>query len=75
MNEAVFELLTAQSTFTRPVIEEQAKKHRVCPFEMSLDVSNWVDAVICDYNYVFDPNAHLKRFFLRVPRENICFNR
>ena len=42
VNEAVFELLTAQSTFTRPVIEEQAKKHRVCPFEMSLDVSNWV---------------------------------
>ena len=22
-----------------------------------------MDAVICDYNYVFDPNAHLKRFF------------
>ena len=35
----------------------------VCPFEMSLDVSNWADAVICDYNYAFDPQAHLKRFF------------
>ena len=35
----------------------------VCPFELSLDVSLWVDAVICDYNYVFDPNAHLRRFF------------
>ena len=32
-------------------------------FELSLDVSTWVDAVICDYNYVFDPRAHLKRFF------------
>ena len=30
---------------------------------MSLDIALWVDAVICDYNYVFDPNAHLKRFF------------
>ena len=29
---------------------------------MSLDVSNWADAVICDYNYAFDPQAHLKRF-------------
>ena len=24
---------------------------------------DWVDAVICDYNYVFDPKVHLKRFF------------
>ena len=28
-----------------------------------MDVSLWVDAVICDYNYAFDPTAHLKRFF------------
>ena len=32
-------------------------------FEMCLDLSLWVDAVICDYNYVFDPTVHLKRFF------------
>ena len=32
-------------------------------FEMCLDLSVWVDAVICDYNYVFDPTVHLKRFF------------
>ena len=48
---------------SREVLEEQARKWNVCPFEMALDVSQWVDAVICDYNYVFDPNAHLKRFF------------
>ena len=24
---------------------------------------SWVDAIICDYNYVFDPQAHLRRFF------------
>ena len=30
---------------------------------MSLDLSVWMDAVICDYNYVFDPNVYLKRFF------------
>lgn len=35
----------------------------VCPFELSLDLSVWVDAIICDYNYVFDPRASLKRFF------------
>ena len=63
VNDAVFELLTSTDEMTREVIEEQAKKYNVCPFEMALDVSTWVDAVICDYNYVFDPNAHLKRFF------------
>ena len=30
---------------------------------MCLDISSWVDAVICDYNYVFDPNVYLRRFF------------
>lgn len=63
VNDAVYELLMSTDEMTRESIEEQAKKHRVCPFEMSLDVSTWVDAVICDYNYVFDPNAHLRRFF------------
>lgn len=63
VNDAVYELLTSSDEMSREIVEEQARKWKVCPYEMSLDVSNWVDAVICDYNYVFDPNAHLRRFF------------
>lgn len=63
VNDAVFDLITHSGDWSREVLEEQAKKHMVCPFEMSLDVSNWADAVICDCNYAFDPQAHLKRFF------------
>lgn len=63
VNDAVYELLTTSDEMNREIIEEQAKKWKVCPYEMSLDVSVWVDAVVCDYNYVFDPNAHLRRFF------------
>lgn len=63
VNDAVFDLITHSGDWSREVLEEQAKKHMVCPFEMSLDVSNWADAVICDYNYAFDPQVHLKRFF------------
>lgn len=63
INDAVFELITSTGELTRETLEQQARKHMVCPFEMSLDVSLWADAVICDYNYVFDPTAHLKRFF------------
>ena len=48
---------------TREVILEQAKEYNVCPFEMCLDTATWVDDIICDYNYVFDPNVYLKRFF------------
>ena len=63
VNEAVYDILMNCDEISRESIEIYAQKHQVCPFEMSLDVSLWVDAVIGDYNYVFDPNAHLKRFF------------
>ena len=63
VNDAVYELWTMKSRYDRETIREQAEKWQVCPFEMCLDLSVWVDAVICDYNYVFDPTVHLKRFF------------
>ena len=63
VNDAVYELITSSDEMNREILEEQARKWKVCPHEMSLDVSVWVDAVVCDYNYVFDPNAHLRRFF------------
>ena len=63
VNDAVYELLMQEDVMSREVLEAQARKHKVCPFEMALDVSTWVDGVICDYNYVFDPDARLKRFF------------
>lgn len=44
-------------------IRALAEKHGVCPFELSLDISEFSDVIICDYNYVFDPNAYLRRFF------------
>ena len=50
-------------TFTRGTVEEFARKHSVCPFEFSLDLSLWVDCIICDYNYAFDPRVYLRRFF------------
>lgn len=63
VNDAVFEILGTTDDFTRESLLAQSEKWQVCPFEMGLDVSLWTDAVICDYNYVFDPRAHLKRFF------------
>ncbi len=47
--------------FDREYIEEIAKKHDLCPFEFSLDLGYMSDAVICDYNYYFDPRVALQR--------------
>ncbi len=63
VNEAVFTLLSGKDMLTREIILDHAEQWDVCPFEMMLDLSEWVDGVICDYNYVFDPKARLKRFF------------
>lgn len=73
VNDAVFDLLTHEEAITRELIEAYAKKHQVCPFEMCLDVTNWADAVICDYNYVFDPSASLKRFFAGEKKQPFAF--
>ena len=63
INDAVYELWTTEQSFDRETILQHAEKWQVCPFEMSLDLAVWMDGVICDYNYVFDPNVYLKRFF------------
>lgn len=63
VNDAVYELWTTEEVYSREVIRAHAEKWQVCPFEMCLDLFVWVDGVICDYNYAFDPNVHLKRFF------------
>lgn len=62
VDDATYEILNNKDLITREVVEAYARKHRVCPFELALDISIWTDVVICDYNYIFDPNAGLKRF-------------
>ena len=63
VNAAIYDVITNESDITREVDNEYALKHNVCPFEFCLDISNWVDGIVCDYNYAFDPSASLKRYF------------
>lgn len=63
VNDAVYDLLQKENNLTREVLLAHAKEYQVCPFEMCLDTATWADNIICDYNYVFDPNVYLKRFF------------
>lgn len=73
VNDAVFDLINKERDITREVLIAQAEKFRVCPFEMCLDTTLWVDDIICDYNYVFDPNVYLKRFFAEGVKGDYLF--
>ena len=63
VNDVIFELLQTDDHMTRERIERAARENRVCPFELTLDLTLWCDCVIGDYNYLFDPVMYLKRFF------------
>ena len=61
--KTIDDVYSNETLLTKELIKAYAKKHTVCPFELSLDLSNYADIIICDYNYVFDPMAHLIRYF------------
>ena len=52
VNDAIFDAISNNEVIDRTCIEKYALKHKVCPFEMSLDISYWCDGIICDYNYL-----------------------
>lgn len=58
--------------FNRDFVDSTAKKHGLCPFELSLDLSLQSDLILCDYNYAFDPRVYLKRFFQDKSDEKLC---
>jgi len=62
INAALSDALT-HDALTRDRIEQIAMDHRVCPFEFSLELVNWADCVICDYNYAFAPGVMLQHLF------------
>ncbi|MDE6203407.1 MAG: DEAD/DEAH box helicase family protein, partial [Lachnospiraceae bacterium] len=73
INDAIYDLLTNRDNFNREALETFARAHQVCPFEMCLDMSLFADAVIGDYNYLFDPHVYLKRFFSEGIKEDYLF--
>ncbi len=58
--------------FDRDFIERAATENKLCPFELSLDLSTQSDLIICDYNYAFDPRVYLKRFFQEKSSDQLC---
>ena len=71
IKQALYELVHDVEAVSRQAVEDCAKKYCVCPFELSLDAALWCDAIVGDYNYLFDPVVYLKRFFGESPGEYV----
>jgi len=63
VNDVLYTAIEQNNVFTPELITEISEKYTLCPYELSLDISEWCDMIVCDYNYLFDPTAHLQRFF------------
>ncbi|MFA9397689.1 MAG: helicase C-terminal domain-containing protein [Clostridiaceae bacterium] len=73
VNDAMLSILENENEINREKIEEYARNFNVCPFEFSLDISLFCDVIICDYNYVFDPRAYLRRYFDESGQDDYLF--
>ena len=73
VNDCIYDIISNEDEINRNIILKYAQKHNVCPFELSLDVSNYCDLIVCDYNYAFDPVAKLKRYFSDGNKEDYVF--
>ena len=71
INDAVIDILANETAMGQEIIADYANKHRVCPFEYSLELAYIADAVICDYNYIFDPRVSLQRMFADQRKQTI----
>lgn len=63
LKAATFEIFEEYDIYDMETILKVANKHKICAFEFSLYLSYYCDIIIADYNYGFDPHAHLIRYF------------
>jgi DNA excision repair protein ERCC-2 len=60
----VLERLLGQRLVTPQMAMDAGRGVSVCPFELALMLAEMTDVIVCDYNYVFDPQVYFRRFFL-----------
>ena len=63
LKEVIKEIVLNNDIIDANLIKKYAIKYKMCPFELSLDLSLLSDVIISDYNYLFDPISQLKRYF------------
>ncbi len=64
LSEAALALFEAEiPCVTSDDVLRVAREFSVCPYELSLTYSELCDIVVCDFNYLFDRRAYLRRYF------------
>lgn len=71
VNDAILDLYGAENALDPEIVRRYAEKHAVCPFELQLDMSDYSDFIIGDYNYVYDPRVYLRRAFDESGRSTV----
>ena len=57
INDAIYSIICEEDLFNRDIIYQYAEENKVCPYRLSIELTRFSDEIVCDYNYVFDPNA------------------
>lgn len=65
--------LLLRELITPDLVLESARRHQLCPYELSLDLALEADLIVCDYNYLFDPGVYLHRFFMEPKKRDSLF--
>ena len=71
VDDVIEDIISHENIISREVIRKYSEKYQVCPFELSLDLTEWCHAIICDYNYAFDNRVRLKRIFEEDNKSNV----
>lgn len=69
ISDIIEQIICTENDISKEIILKYAEKYTVCPFELSLDLCKYCDAIICDYNYLFDPGSKLT--FIQEMKGNI----
>ena len=68
---AIPTILNEKKQISAYELAEYGEMYKICPFELSLDLIQWCDCIICDYNYIFDPRVYLRRVLDEDGKNNI----
>ena len=61
VKDAILCIIKNEDRISSEILQKYAERYKVCPFELSLDLSLYCDGIIGDYNYMFDPKVSLGR--------------
>ena len=61
--DALADLIAEGRIYDADTVAAAADRHSVCPYELSLDLSEACDIIICDCNYLIDEAAYFRRYF------------